>query len=82
MAQYIKFDLSDDQSIIARINEDVTVDVFCKIYATITDRINSYYEKNPDPDSDEIVLKAVLDRYAKELGFTYEFIPISLTVEL
>ena len=82
MARYIKFDSSDGQSIIARINEYVTVDVFCKIYTTIADRISDFYKKHPDPSSDEIVLKAVLDSYAKEFGFTYDFIHISLTVEL
>lgn len=82
MAKNIKFDFSDGQTLIVRINEDVPSDIIHKIHTTIEDRIDAYYDKNPYPDSDEIVLEAVLDGYAKEFGFTYEFVPIYWTIAL
>lgn len=82
MAKNIQFDFSDGQTLIVHINEDVSSDVIRKINNTIWDRVSDYYNKNPDPDSDEIVLTAVLDSYAKEFGFTYEFVPIYWTIAL
>ena len=84
-AKYISFDFSDcednDYHVIVRINKDIAYNILKKIGQSVQNKIDDLVAKGEYWDCDEILIDGAMKAFARQYGFTYEFVEIDYFVD-